>query len=45
LLRTGGSDRDIAERWREAMWDKPAGRGVSDPDFVQPRRSMSAIGG
>jgi cyclic pyranopterin phosphate synthase len=26
-------------------WSKPAGHGINDPDFVQPDRPMSAIGG
>ena len=31
--------------WRQAMWSKAAGHGINDPDFVQPARPMSAIGG
>jgi GTP 3',8-cyclase len=27
------------------MWGKPMGHGINDPDFVQPVRPMSAIGG
>jgi len=27
------------------MWSKPAGHGINDPDFIQPDRPMSAIGG
>jgi cyclic pyranopterin phosphate synthase len=45
LLRDGADDRAIADRWRDAMWAKPAGHGLDDPSFVQPARSMSAIGG
>ncbi|MFC7221450.1 GTP 3',8-cyclase MoaA [Streptomyces polyrhachis] len=45
LLRSGASDEAVAERWREAMWGKKAGAGLDDPDFVQPERPMSAIGG
>ncbi|RPE76180.1 MULTISPECIES: GTP 3',8-cyclase MoaA [unclassified Frondihabitans] len=44
-LRTGGSDDDIADLWRGAMWAKPKGHGIDDPSFVQSDRSMSAIGG
>ncbi len=45
LLR-GGADEDAIEAaWRGAMWAKPAGHGINDPDFVQPDRPMSAIGG
>ena len=50
LLRSGASDEEIARRWREAMWGKPAAHGKNSAgfdtqDFVQPSRSMSAIGG
>jgi cyclic pyranopterin phosphate synthase len=45
LLRGGGSDDAIEASWRAAMWGKPAGHGINDPDFVQPDRPMSAIGG
>jgi 7-cyano-7-deazaguanine synthase in queuosine biosynthesis len=42
--------RAVAERWRAAMWAKPAAHGMDhvgldSPDYVQPERSMSAIGG
>ncbi|OBK24091.1 cyclic pyranopterin phosphate synthase [Mycobacterium asiaticum] len=45
LLRGGADDDAIAATWRAAMWAKPAGHGINDPDFVQPDRPMSAIGG
>ena len=50
LLRTGATDGQLAERWRAAMWAKPAAHGMDhvgldSPDYVQPERSMSAIGG
>ncbi|UQX11451.1 GTP 3',8-cyclase MoaA [Candidatus Mycobacterium methanotrophicum] len=45
LLRGGADDASIEAAWRAAMWDKPAGHGIDDPDFVQPARPMSAIGG
>jgi GTP 3',8-cyclase len=44
-LRAGASDGELALRWRTAMWGKKAGAGVDDPDFLQPERPMSAIGG
>jgi cyclic pyranopterin phosphate synthase len=44
-LRSGASDSELATRWRVAMWGKKAGHGIDDPAFVQPARSMSAIGG
>ncbi len=45
LLRSGASDGDLAQAWREAMWAKEAGHGIDDPSFLQPDRPMSAIGG
>jgi cyclic pyranopterin phosphate synthase len=45
LLRTGADDAAIEAVWRAAMWAKPSGHGINDPDFVQPDRPMSAIGG
>lgn len=50
LLRGGADDDEIAARWQEAMWLKPRAHGMGHvglgaPDFVQPDRSMSAIGG
>jgi cyclic pyranopterin phosphate synthase len=45
LLRAGADDAAIEAAWRNAMWDKPAGHGIDDPQFVQPARPMSAIGG
>ncbi|NUS14935.1 MAG: GTP 3',8-cyclase MoaA [Streptomyces sp.] len=44
-LRSGASDERIAELWRAAMWGKKAGSGLDDPEFLQPDRPMSAIGG
>jgi GTP 3',8-cyclase len=38
-------DDAIARRWRGNVWTKAAGHGVNDPDFHQPDRPMSAIGG
>lgn len=45
LLRGGGEDAAVEAAWRTAMWSKPAGHGINDPNFVQPARPMSAIGG
>jgi GTP 3',8-cyclase len=45
LLRSGADDAAIEAAWRTAIWGKPAGHGINDPDFVQPARPMSAIGG
>ncbi len=45
LLRGGAGDPEIEAAWRTAMWRKAAGHGINNPDFVQPHRPMSAIGG
>jgi molybdenum cofactor biosynthesis enzyme MoaA len=36
---------EVEAAWRAAMWAKAAGHGINSPDFVQPTRPMSAIGG
>ena len=53
LLRVGDTaadDEAVIDRWQDAMWAKPRAHGMGHPglgdaDFVQPDRSMSAIGG
>jgi cyclic pyranopterin phosphate synthase len=45
LIRDGADDDAIEAAWRAAMWSKAAGHGINDPNFVQPDRPMSAIGG
>ena len=44
-LRTGATDAELADLWRDAMWRKPAGHELDRAGFVQPERTMSAIGG
>ncbi|WP_295836688.1 GTP 3',8-cyclase MoaA [uncultured Microbacterium sp.] len=49
-MRAGTDDEGIAQVWRDAMWAKPRAHGsdrvgLARPDFVQPERTMSAIGG
>jgi cyclic pyranopterin phosphate synthase len=45
VLRGGGSDVDLAEVMRGAVWGKLPGHGINDPGFLRPARSMSMIGG
>ncbi|MCQ1954816.1 GTP 3',8-cyclase MoaA [Arthrobacter sp. zg-Y238] len=50
LLRSGVDDDAVVRRWQEAMWGKPKAHGMGhtglgDSDYVQPERTMSAIGG
>jgi cyclic pyranopterin phosphate synthase len=44
-LREGASDEDLARLIQGEMWRKARGHGIGTPDFVQPDRPMSAIGG
>jgi cyclic pyranopterin phosphate synthase len=44
-LRAGAGDDDLEGLIRRAVWGKWSGHRINHPDFVQPRRSMSAIGG
>jgi cyclic pyranopterin phosphate synthase len=44
-LRAGASDDQLAAVIRDAVWRKELKHHVNDPGFIQPQRSMSAIGG
>jgi cyclic pyranopterin phosphate synthase len=44
-LRSGASDEELAQRWRDAVLPKRPGHGIDDLTFLQPTRPMSAIGG
>jgi GTP 3',8-cyclase len=44
-MRAGSSDAEVAGLWQQAMWGKSAGHGIDNPQFLQPARPMSAIGG
>jgi GTP 3',8-cyclase len=44
-LRAGAGDDELERLIRAAMWEKWAGHRINHPDFVQPGRTMSAIGG
>ena len=45
LLRSGGTDEEIAFLLRRAVWAKYPGHAINEPDFLRPHRSMSMIGG
>jgi cyclic pyranopterin phosphate synthase len=45
VMRGGASDDELASTVRDAVWRKELKHRVNDPGFVQPARSMSAIGG
>ena len=44
-LRDGADDDELARIIRDAVWLKELKHHVGEPGFIQPARSMSAIGG
>ena len=44
-MRTGATDAELERSIRETVWGKWSGHRINHPDFVQPARSMSMIGG
>jgi cyclic pyranopterin phosphate synthase len=44
-LRSGASDDDLEVLVRDAVWRKELKHHVGEPGFIQPDRTMSAIGG
>ena len=44
-MRSGATDEELEQVIRAAVWTKWSGHRINLPDFVQPQRSMSMIGG
>ena len=44
-MREGADDPELAELIRAAVWRKELKHRVNEPGFIQPERTMSAIGG
>jgi GTP 3',8-cyclase len=44
-LREGASDAELTQLIRDAVWRKELKHHIGEPGFVQPARTMSAIGG
>ncbi|MBV9919001.1 MAG: GTP 3',8-cyclase MoaA [Solirubrobacterales bacterium] len=44
-LRAGADDSELEQIIRDAVWRKELKHHVGEPGFIQPARSMSAIGG
>ena len=44
-LRAGATDDDLEQIVRAAVWAKELKHHVNEPGFIQPARTMSAIGG
>ncbi|MBS0192200.1 MAG: GTP 3',8-cyclase MoaA [Phycisphaerales bacterium] len=45
LLRSGADNATIEQFLIDSTWTKQPGHGITSPDFEQPARPMSAIGG
>ena len=45
VMRSGGTDDDLARLLRRAVWAKYPGHAINEPEFLRPHRSMSMIGG
>jgi cyclic pyranopterin phosphate synthase len=45
LMREGAPDDALKERIRAIVYRKQAGHRINEPDFEQPLRTMSCIGG
>lgn len=45
VLRSGATDDELEAVIRDAVWRKELKHRVNEPGFVQPERTMSAIGG
>ncbi len=45
LLRKGASDSELANFFIDVTWTKLAGHNIASPEFMQPARPMSAVGG
>ena len=44
-LRSGAPDYALHEQLKEIVWKKEARHHIGEPEFVQPERTMSCIGG
>jgi cyclic pyranopterin phosphate synthase len=44
-LRSGADERELEQIIRDAVWRKELKHHVGEPGFIQPARTMSAIGG
>jgi cyclic pyranopterin phosphate synthase len=44
-LRAGASDAELEQLIRDAVWHKELKHRIGEPGFIQPARTMSAIGG
>jgi cyclic pyranopterin phosphate synthase len=45
VLRSGGTDRELAELLHASVGAKKAGHGINSDEFIRPERAMYQIGG
>ena len=45
VLRNQGTEDELTQMLRRAVWGKHPGHGINEPGFLRPARSMSMIGG
>lgn len=45
VVRSGANRTEITEFIKNAVWQKEASHQINSPDFIQPSRTMSFIGG
>jgi cyclic pyranopterin phosphate synthase len=45
VMRSGADDQELERTIRDAVWRKELKHRVGEPGFIQPSRTMSAIGG
>lgn len=45
FLREDATNEELAEQLREIVWHKEARHHIGEPEFIQPQRTMSCIGG
>lgn len=45
ILRGAGTDQELATLLRGIVWEKEDRHHIGEPEFVQPERTMSCIGG
>jgi cyclic pyranopterin phosphate synthase len=44
-MRLGADDAELEQIIRDAVWRKELKHNINEPGFIQPARTMSAIGG
>jgi len=45
VMRSGADDASVQNFLRSVVWQKEPRHHIGEPEFVQPERTMSCIGG